>query len=137
MPGASATTARPFFPPRRLARDTVVRSAFMWVGVRGAYLILVALSAQVDPEGARPLPLVGPVAAAIVIVFVGLLVRVDARVCRETVLIANLGVRLAWLMMIAAGVASVLEIGLNGFASVGPLLLERVRDLIPPLEGVA
>jgi hypothetical protein len=115
MIATASRTARPL--SRRLVRDTVARSIILWIGVRLAYAIVVGLSGQVAPD-VRPLPLAGPVAAAIVVGFVGLLVRIDTRVCRETILIANLGVRPATIQMIAAGVASAFEVTVNVIASV-------------------
>jgi hypothetical protein len=106
-----STPALPFLPPR-LARDAVVRSIFIWIGVRGLYAFAVMQSGEVADD-IDPLPMLGPLAGAIVIAFVWILVRIDARVCRESVLIANLGVRLGTIQMIAAGVASSLEVAIN------------------------
>ena len=102
--------------PRRLVRDVATRSLILWVAVRCCYLA-VALFLAPQVPGAEPLALLGGGPAAVVIFFAAVLVRFDVRVCRETLLLANLGVPAFWIQLGAASVSTSLEVALNVIAA--------------------
>ena len=91
--------------PRSLRKDTRVRAFKIWLGVRVG---LVTFGAFVG------LPIAGPVTFVWVVALAVLMVQADVRVCREAVLIANLGVSNRQLLRLAFPLVLFPEVILQG-----------------------
>jgi hypothetical protein len=79
--------------PKRLVRDVRARALVIWAAVRLFLLIFAFVVGY---------PLFGPVVYIWVVVICSALLAADLRVSRETMLIANLGLRRARVVAIAA-----------------------------------
>jgi hypothetical protein len=88
--------------PRRLLRDLALRSALFWFGVRCFLTVAAVLG----------LPTLHPLTmgmSAGTIALVGFALVTDVRVCREAVLLGNLGVSRAQILAVSVGVSSLAE----------------------------
>jgi hypothetical protein len=86
--------------PRSLRRDLLFRTILIWCGMRAA-LTFLASASQLSPLAT------GISASAGLLVSVSLLF--DIRVCRETLLLGNLGVSRAQILGVALGVSALAE----------------------------
>jgi hypothetical protein len=96
---SAATSGKPAWLDRRFVRDTVVRSAILWVLLRLAWIALAAWSHSDPSVGFNPVNVVG----------VPALVLADARSLRERVFLANTGIGERHLAAGSAAIALVLE----------------------------
>jgi hypothetical protein len=76
--------------PRRLVRDTRARAFTIWAGLRLGLLALGAVGGAAGAAGGVPIG--GALTFLWVEALAVVLVQADLRVCRETLLLANLGV---------------------------------------------
>jgi hypothetical protein len=104
----------PFQFPPRLQRDLLLRTALLWVGVRVGVAALVAGAAG---SGLPPMDLLTPGMSLGTMALVGIALLVDVRVCRETLLLGNLGLSRAQLTIVAFGVSGFAEAGVHAVAA--------------------